>query len=120
MKKLLAPLIAITFSLALLITAALNIESSIESHDYFIKTVHPDRVLVVEPNLSRFVKADAIAEDAGESLMNAMYSIAEKYEVTASRIIQVERNIGSVVPNLVVNVRPLPAIEPGELVSISE
>jgi hypothetical protein len=120
MKKLLAPLLAIALSIALIVTAALNIEASLESRDYFIKTVNPDHILVVEPNLSAFVKAGAIAEDAGASLLQALEEISEQYEVTASHIIHVERNIGSVVPNLVVNVRPIRVAQNAELLPISE
>jgi hypothetical protein len=123
MKKLLAPLAAIALSVVLLVTAALNLESgaSNESLSYFIKAVHPDRVLVVEPNLSSFVKANAVASDAGEALLESLEEIAQKYEVTASRLIHVQRNIGSVVPNLLVYVKPaqFQSIE-ADLVAASE
>jgi hypothetical protein len=105
MKKFLTPLMAI--ALAFLITTGLVLRASdspSESLAYFIKTVHADRVLVVEPNLSSFVKAGA--SDAGEGLLGALEEIGQQYEITASRIIQVERNIGSVVPNLLVYVQP--------------
>lgn len=109
MKNLLAPFAAIVLVIAILFTATLELSKSNfskETLSYFIKPVSPDRILVVEPNLNHFVKAGAIAEDAGESLRDALAEIAEKYEITASRIIHVERNIGSIVPNLLVYVQP--------------
>jgi hypothetical protein len=110
-KKLLAPVVAIAVSLVLLITASFNLESGASGEsatDYFIKPVQTDRILLVEPNLLSFVNADTADSNAKERLLSALEEIGQSYTINSARPIQVTKNIGTVVPNLVVYVQPKP------------
>jgi tyrosine-protein phosphatase YwqE len=106
-KKLLAPVVAIAFSLVLLFTASFNLGASGESGtDYFIKPIQSDRVLLVEPNLLSFVNSNTADHSANERLLNALEEIGQSYTINSAIPLQITKNIGTVVPNLVVYVQP--------------
>jgi hypothetical protein len=109
-KKLFAPVMAIAISLVLLITASFNLDgASGESEtDYFIKPIQADQILLVEPNLLRFVNSNTVDDSIKERLLGALEEIGESYTVDHTRSIQITKNIGTVVPNLVVYVQPKP------------
>jgi len=111
-KKLLAPVVAIALSLVILVTASLNLGSSTFSGEsgigYFIKSVQPDRVLLVEPNLLSFVNSTRADNSSQKLLLNALEEIAQSYVIDGARPLQITKNIGTVVPNLVVYVHPKP------------
>ena len=109
-KKLLAPFVAIAFSLVLLITAGLTLDSSTHLGEsgvnYFIKTIQADRVLLVEPNLLSFVNSNTAANSSRELFLGALEEIGQSYSIDRADFIQITKNIGTVVPNLVVHVQP--------------
>ncbi|MBD1870956.1 hypothetical protein H6F95_27365 [Cyanobacteria bacterium FACHB-471] len=111
-KKLLAPLTAIALSLVILVTAGFNLGSGHllgESRtDYFIKSIQADRVLLVEPNLLSFVNSNTADSSMNERLLSALEEIGQSYTVDSARPIQITKNIGTIVPNLVVYVQPKP------------
>lgn len=111
-KKLLAPLAAIALSLVILVTAGFNLGSGHllgESRtDYFIKSIQADRVLLVEPNLLSFVNSNTADSSMNERLLSALEEIGQSYTVDSARPIQITKNIGTIVPNLVVYVQPKP------------
>ncbi|MBD1997263.1 hypothetical protein H6G00_11595 [Leptolyngbya sp. FACHB-541] len=111
-KKLLAPLAAIALSLVILVTAGFNLGSGHllgESRtDYFIKSIQADRVLLVEPNLLSFVNSNTADGSMNERLLSALEEIGQSYTVDSARPIQITKNIGTIVPNLVVYVQPKP------------
>ncbi|NJO51935.1 MAG: hypothetical protein HC840_23825 [Leptolyngbyaceae cyanobacterium RM2_2_4] len=94
----------------LLITASFNLDgASGESEtDYFIKSIQADQILLVEPNLLSFVNSNAADDSIKERLLGALEEIGESYTVNQTRSIQITKNIGTVVPNLVVYVQPKP------------
>lgn len=111
-KKLLAPLAAIALSLLVLVTASFNLGSGKlpgeSGTDYFIKSIQADRVLLVEPNLLSFVNPNATDNSVNERLLSALEEIGQSYIVDGARPIQITKNIGTVVPNLVVYVQQKP------------
>jgi hypothetical protein len=109
-KKLLAPVVAIAFSLVLLFTASFNLGSASgeSGTDYFIKPIQSDRVLLVEPNLLSFVNSNTADQSANERLLNALEEIGQSYTIDSAIPLQITKNIGTVVPNLVVYVQPKP------------
>jgi tyrosine-protein phosphatase YwqE len=111
-KKLLAPLAAIALSLVILVTASFNLGSSSlpgeSGTDYFIKSIQADRVLLVEPNLLSFVNSNTTDNSMNERLLDALEEIGQSYTVDSARPIQITKNIGTIVPNLVVYVQPKP------------
>lgn len=111
-KKLLAPFVAIALSLVILVAASFNLGSGHllgeSGTDYFIKSIQADRVLLVEPNLLSFVNSNTADNSMHERLLNALEEIGQSYTVDSARPIQITKNIGTVVPNLVVYVQPKP------------
>jgi hypothetical protein len=112
-SRFIAPVVAIALSLAILVTASFNATAAAGEAgiNYFIKPVLKDRILLVEPNLLSFVRADQPTDKASELLLDALSEIQENYVVNATRLVEVVRNNGKAIPNLFVYVQPADTIE---------
>ncbi|EAZ89024.1 hypothetical protein [Crocosphaera chwakensis] len=107
LKKIIAPIIALTFAITTLTVLGLNLTSLAQSHiedqDYFIKVDRQANVAIVEPNYGKFFHPDPDVEGdpTGQVLYQALSEINQEYGVKEAMMVRFERK-GYMVPNLYV------------------
>ena len=119
LKRIIAPLLAISFALTFLITLGVNLQglaqSNLEDQDYFIKFHPKTNIAIVEPNYGYFYHPDqeVTGDPSGQPLYQALDELKQMYGVEEARMIRFERK-GQMIPNLYVFLK---STEPQEMVA---
>jgi hypothetical protein len=108
-SRFVAPIVSIIVGLVLLIIAVVNLPNSTsgmfdESVAYFVKQVEPNKILLVEPNMTDFMSSKKTTPSS-DVLYEALDEIKQTYEVDDTELVQMEFK-GVQVPRLYVYVHP--------------
>ncbi len=111
-KRFLAPFLLLSVVLTGISFIGLNSEvlaqKSERNQDYFIKSIPPEKLVVIEPNYGRFYNPnpEIKGDSSGQVLYDSLDELGQIYQIENTKMIRFERK-GQMIPNLYVTVDSL-------------